>query len=145
MKKFLLFLLITSSLFSETFFTLDNVKDLRIYMSSSTNFLNKDKQATIKERVKDRLQKAGFIFGKNDATTFMLKVEAIEILDTNAIYVEIGLGEEVKTLRDGDVYSFAFTYLANDFIDSQEPYKDTLESIDFLLSQFIEAHKIDNE
>lgn len=145
MKKLILFLLITSSLFSETFFTLDNVKDIRIYMSSSADFLDKNKQASIEEIVKERLQKAGFAFGKKDAITFMLKIEAIQTLDTHAIYIEIGLGEEVKTLRDGDVYSFAFTYLANDFINSDDPYAETLESIDFLITQFIDSHKIDNE
>lgn len=145
MKKLILFLLLTSSLFSESFFTLDSVKDLRIYISSSADFLDKEKQSNIKDIVKERLLKAGFVFGENDAITFMLKIEAIEIADAQAIYVEIGLGEEVKTLRDGDNYSFAFTYLANDFIDSKDPYIDTLESIEFLMSQFIESHKIDNE
>lgn len=145
MKKLILFLIITTSLFSDTFYTLDNIKNLRMYMTTSTNFLDKEKIAKIENIAKERLLDSGFVFEGDDAATFMVKIEAVEVLDTQAIYVEIGIGEEVKTLRDGDIYSFAFTYLANDFINSDDPYTDTLESLDLLISQFIEAHKLDNE
>ncbi|EQB35409.1 hypothetical protein M947_09000 [Sulfurimonas hongkongensis] len=145
MKKFILFLIITSSLLGDTFYTLDNIKNLRMYMTTSTNFLGKEKIADIEEIAKKRLLNAGFVFDGDDSATFMIKIEAVEIEDTQAIYVEIGIGEEVKTLREGDVYSFAFTYLANDLIESDDPYSDILESLDFLMSQFIEAYKIDNE
>ncbi|MDD2449296.1 MAG: hypothetical protein PHS42_08565 [Sulfurimonas sp.] len=145
MKKFILFLFLASSLFSDTFYTLDNIKNIRMYSTTSTTFLDKQKIAEIEEFAKKRLLEAGFIFDGDDSATFMVKIEAIEIQDTHAIYIEIGVGEEVKTLREGDIYSFAFTYLVNDLIESDDPYTDTLESLDFLISQFIEAYKADNE
>lgn len=116
-----------------------------MYSTTSTTFLDKQKIAEIEEFAKKRLLEAGFIFDGDDSATFMIKIEAIEIQDTHAIYIEIGVGEEVKTLREGDIYSFAFTYLVNDLIESDDPYTDTLESLDFLISQFIEAYKADNE
>jgi len=145
MKKLILFLLITSSLFSDTFYTLDNIKNLRMFTTTSTNFLDKEKIAKIEDIAKDRLIKAGFVFDGNDSATFMIKIEALEIEDAQAIYVEIGIGEEVKTLREGDVYSFAFTYLANDLVESDDPCTDIQESLDFLISQFLELYKKDNE
>ncbi|MCK9491080.1 MAG: hypothetical protein M0Q24_03235 [Sulfurimonas sp.] len=145
MKRIILFLLITSSLFADTFYTLDNIKNLRMYTTTSTNFLGKQKITEIENIAKEKLLNAGFIFDGNDSATFMIKIEAIEIQELQAIYVEIGVGEEVKTLRDGDIYSFAFTYLANDLIESDDPYIDILESLDFLISQFLEAYKLDNE
>jgi len=145
MKKFILFLFLASSLFSDTFYTLDNIKNIRMYSTTSTTFLDKQKIAEIEEFAKKRLLEAGFVFDGDDSATFMVKIEAIEIQDTHAIYIEIGVGEEVKTLREGDIYSFAFTYLVNDLIESDDPYTDTLESLDFLISQFIEAYKADNE
>jgi len=145
MKKLILFLIITTSLFSDTFYTLDNIKNLRMYTTTSTNFLDKQKIAKIENIAKERLIKAGFVLDGNDSATFMIKIEAVEIEDIQAIYVEIGIGEEVKTLRDDDVYSFAFTYLANDLVESDDPFADILESLDFLISQFLELYKIDNE
>jgi hypothetical protein len=145
MKKIILFFIITTSLFSNTFYTLDNIKNLRMFTTTSTNFLDKQKISKIENIAKEKLINAGFVFGGDDSATFMIKIEAIEIADVQAIYVEIGIGEEVKTLREGDVYSFAFTYLANDLVESDDPYTDILESLDFLISQFLELYKIDND
>ena len=114
-------------------------------MSASTDIITLEEKAAIKENIKKRLKTAGFIFGETDATTFMVKIETVEVEESNAIYIQIGLGEEVKTARQGNIYTFAFTYLANDFIDSDEPYQDTMESVNFLISQFIESYKDDNE
>ncbi len=61
------------------------------------------------------------------------------------IYIQLGLGEEVLTTRPGEIHTFAFTYLQNDFIESDEALQDTKESVDFLISQFLEAYQDDNE
>ncbi|WP_321777879.1 hypothetical protein [Sulfurimonas sp.] len=146
MFKLLFISLITySSLFSASFFTLDNLGSLKIYTSLKVDYLSVKQKDEIKKLLHAKLQKAGFSFDNTDPTTFMLKIEAIEVDESQVIYVQIALGEDVQTLRKGNIKSFAFTYVANDFIDSEEPYVDTLESINFLLSEFIEAYKDDNE
>nr|WP_321268381.1 hypothetical protein [uncultured Sulfurimonas sp.] len=146
MKKLLIiFLLLTTSVFAESFYTLDKVKDLRMYMSLNADFLSVEQRKSIEESATSKLKKAGFVFGKTDAAIFMINVESVEVEESHAIYIQVGLGEEVLTPRSPKVYSFAFTYLANDFVDSDEPYTDTLESVNFLVSQFIESHKEDNE
>jgi hypothetical protein len=144
-KKTILLLLISSSLFAGSFFTLDNVKSLRIYMSAKTDIINPEQKDALKDKVMKKLQSAGFTFGKVDATTFMIKIETLEVDDSNAIYVQIALGEEVTTSRLGNIKSFAFTYMANDFIESEEPYQDITESLEFLISEFLESYKDDNE
>lgn len=145
MKKITLFLLVCSSLFSQSFYTLDNVKSLSLYMPNKATYMDKEQKQSLKNSVIKRLEDAGFIFGKTDATTFILKIESINVEDTEVIYIQLGLAEEVLTPRPGKIHTFAFTYLANDFIDSDEPLKDTLESVDFLISEFLEAYKDDNE
>ncbi|WP_324170890.1 hypothetical protein [Sulfurimonas sp.] len=140
-----IFLITFTSLFSASFFTLDNVGPLNIYVSLKVNYLNKAQKDEIQNILSSELKKAGFTFVGDDPTTFMLKIEAIEVNDTQIIYTQIALGENIKTLRKGNISGYAFTYVANDFIDSDEPYADTLESVRFLLSEFIEAHKDDNE
>lgn len=145
MKKIILLLSICASLFSQSFYTLDNVKSLSLYMPNSAKYMNKKQKNTLKNSVIKKLKDAGFVFGKTDATTFMLKIDSINVEDTEVIYIQLGLGEEVLTPRPGKIHSFAFTYLENDFIDSDEPIQDTIESVDFLISQFLEAYKDDNE
>lgn len=145
MKKIILFLLVCSSLFSQSFYTLDNVKSLSLYMPNKATYMDKEQKQNLKDSVIKRLKDAGFVFGKTDATTFVLKIESINVEDTEVIYIQLGLAEEVLTQRPGKVYSFAFTYLENDFMESDEPIQDTIESVDFLISQFLEAYKDDNE
>jgi len=145
MKKIILFLLIYSSLFSQSFYTLDNVKSLSLYMPNKASFMNKEQKDSLKKSVIQKLKKAGFVFGKTDATTFIVKIDSINVDDTEVIHVQIGLAEEVLTFRPGNVHTFAYTYLANDFIESDEPILDTIESVDFLISEFLESYKDDNE
>jgi len=145
MKKLLLLLLTYGTLFSASFYTLDNVKSLNLYVANQADFMDKKQKNEIKKNLKIRLQKAGFIFGETDSITFMLKIEAIDVDDTQVINVQIGLAEEVITSRKASIETFAFTYLANDFIESDEPYIDTVESINFLVSEFINAYRDDNE
>jgi len=144
-KKIILFLLVYSSLFSKSFYTLDNVKSLSLYMPNKVGYMTKEQKKNLKESVIQKLKKAGFVFGEIDATTFMVKIESINVNDTEVIYIQIGLGEEVLTSRPGNIHSFAFTYLANDFIESDEPIQDTVESVNFLISEFLESYKDDNE
>jgi len=113
-------------------------------MPNKVGFMSKEEKSKLKESVLERLREAGFVFGKTDSTTIMIKIESIRVNDTEVIHVQLGLGEEVLTHRPGNVHTFALTYLATDFMESDEPIKDTIESVDTLLSEFLEAYKEDN-
>lgn len=145
MKKLLLALLFSSSLFSASLYTLDNVHSLNLYFASKAEFLTQENKAEIKSMITQKLEKAGFVFGETDAYIFVVKVDAIEIEGTQAIHLEVGLGEEVVTKRKDKVETFAYTYLSDKFIEGYDPYKDTLESLTVLIDEFTDAHKDDNE
>ena len=59
------------------------------------------------------------------------------------VKVALIMGEEVKRLDDGEVV-FAFTYLNVDMIEVDEDF-DILESVDFLLEEFKDQYREDNE
>ena len=145
MKKLLFILLASCQLFATSFYTLDNVSSLSIYMKVKASFITPDKTTKIKTIVTEKLKKEGFVFGKVDARTLMVQIEAIEIEDSQAIYIQIGLAEDVITKRKDNVETFAFTYLADKFIEGYDPYKDTVETVENLIDGFIDAHKDDNE
>jgi hypothetical protein len=145
MKKILLALLLSSSLYSASLYTLDNVHSLNLYFASEAGFLSQDKKATLKNMITDKLTKAGFALGETDASIFVVKIDAKEVQGTQVIYLEVGLGEEVKTKRKEEIETFAYTYLANKFTKSDDPYKVTLDSLTLLVDEFIKAQKDDNE
>lgn len=138
-------MLLSSSLFSASLYTLDNVHSLNLYFASKADFLSKDKSEILKNMITKKLKKAGFVFGKTDAYIFVVKIDSIEIEGSQAIHLEIGLGEEVTTKRKDKIETFAYTYLASRFIEGYDPYEDTLEYLTLLVDEFIDAHKDDNE
>ena len=84
--------------------------------------------------------------GETDASIFVVKINSLKIEGTQAIHLEVGLGEEVTTKRKDKIGTFAYTYLESKFIKgSSDPYKNTLEALSVLVDAFISAHKEDNE
>lgn len=145
MIKLLLILCFSTLLFSKSLYTLDGVRNLNFYLVNKTDFLSSSNKQEIEKIIKDELIKNGFIFGKPDATLFLVSINAKEINDSFAINIEIGLAEDVTTHRKGNIKTLAHTYLASELIESDRPYEDTVETIKLLLTQFLEAHKDDNE
>lgn len=145
MKKLLLALLLSSSLYCSSLYTLDNVHSLNLYFASEAGFLTKEKKASIKDMLTEKLTKVGFTLGETDAAIFVVKVDSREVNTTQVIHLEVGLGEEVRTKRKDDIETFAYTYLANKFIKSNDPYKATIDALTVLVDEFIKAQKDDNE
>ncbi len=145
MKKILFFILLSTQIFAESFYTLDNVKNLNLYLDLRADFFDSAKKQKLKEDLTDTLEEAGFVFGKTDAQILVVKVKSIAVEESVAISLQVGLGEDVVTHREGAVETFAYTYLANKLIEGYDPYADTLESLNGLIHDFIDAYKDDNE
>lgn len=145
MKKFVLTILLSSGLFAQSYYTLDNVDSLRLYFSNEAEFLAPTQADVIKQTIKKKLENAGFIFGETDAAILVVKIESIEIEGSDAINVEVKLGEDVITNRKDNIETFAYTYAEHQLFEGFDPYEDTLEALSHLVDDFIEAHKDDNE
>ena len=145
MKKLLLLLTLTLSLSASLPYTLENLKDLRIYVINKSDFIDKTHEADLVLAVTKKLIKAGFSIDTVDSPTFLLSIESTKIGTTYVINTSIAVGEEVITKRSEAVQTLAFTYHANDFMESKEPLADTVESVHFLLDNFLEAHSDDQE
>jgi hypothetical protein len=145
MKKLLFLLALSSFLFASQPFTLENLDNLRIYFVNKAPFLDKELEQRIKDKVTSKLQAQAIHMNSIDASTLILKVEAIKLETNYVINTQLAIAEEVITKRKEDVQTFAFTYHLNDFFDTKEPRIDTLESFEFLLEEFLDLYKEDNE
>ena len=145
MKKLLFLLIFSSSLFASQPFTLENLNNLRIYFVNKAPFLDKELEQRIKDKVTSKLQAQGIRMNRVDASTLMLKIEAIKLQTNYVINTQIAIAEEVITKRKEDVGTFAYTYHLNDLFDTKEPRIDTMESFEFLLEEFLDLYKEDNE
>jgi hypothetical protein len=77
----------------------------------------------------------------------MCSLEEIAGDETYYIYIKLALGEEVRTFRATGDETFALTFEATDFIetDADTMHDDILESVDYVLGEFSELYKDDNE
>lgn len=145
MKKLFLAILLSSSLNCASLYTLDHVHSLNLYFASEAGFLDQEKKAALKNMITEKLTKAGFVLGETDASIFVVKIDALSTQETQAIHIEVGLGEEVIAKRKEKVQTFAYTYLENKFIKTQDPYTQTFTLLATLVDAFVKSHKEDNE
>lgn len=139
-------MILSTSLFSaSSFFTLDYVKNLSFYYAGNNDFISKAQAKQLKVDVTKKLKKAGFVFGQTDALIFVVKINALSVEKTYVINIEISLDEDVITNREENVEAFALTYLDQKMIKSEQPYKDSIKTLDAMIDKFIVLHKDDNE
>ena len=142
-----LLLLCNIYLFGAGFWTLTGLEKANIYVVNEVAYLDAKTVSTGKVKMTEMLHKIGIKTNQRDSPTLMLSMKEIEDDNNHYIFIQLALGEEVKTFREDETATFALTYEVNDFIevDSEELDSGVLESIDFLLSQFVEQFKDDQE
>ena len=147
MKYITILVFVTSHLLGAGFWTLTGITKANIYVKNEISYLKQETIITAKERMNSTLLKNGINTQEQDAPTLMLELEDIEEDETHYVYLKLALGEEVKTYREDKTETFALTYLGTDFIDIDVSDLDNevLESLDFLLLQFIEQFEEDKE
>ena len=145
MRKLFLILSLCSLMFAESIFTLENTNNLKIYFANETDFITPKQALFIKKTAEEKLKTAGIELNKTDASTFMVKIQAIDMIESFVVLVHVAIGEEVITKRKGDIRTFAWTYYKTDLIDTKEPYKETLESVNYLVNNFVESYLGDME
>ncbi|MBT5935961.1 hypothetical protein [Sulfurimonas sp.] len=143
--RYLIILLFINSLYGVGFWTLTNVTKANIYIANKVVYLKPETIQSITHKVKTTLEKNNIKTGLQDSPTLIISIEEIEEEETHYVYIKFDLGEEVKTYRKDSTQTYALTYTSSEFIDvdTSELDADIMESIDSLLSQFIEQYKDD--
>lgn len=145
MKKLFLLLIVSLSLFAAPPFTLENLKNLRVYVINKSDFIDKKQEELLKESVAKKLTAAGIVLNAVDSSTFMIKIESEQIGAVYVVNVGIAVGEEIITKRQNATQTLAFTYHETDFFQSKEPLVETFESVNFLVDDFIDLYNEDKE
>ncbi len=145
--KFLLILLLSYTLQAAGFWTLSGLEKANVYVSNGLTTLKGETLKKIKTKMRESLHSNGIKTEQKDSATLMISLQEIVDEESYFIYVKLALGEEVQTFRADESATFALTYDANDFIetDKEDLDKEVLESVDFLLSKFSEQFEDDKE
>jgi len=145
--KILLALIVALSLNAAGFWTLTGVEKANVYVQNQLSIVKPETIEKIKAKMTQTLKQNAIATEQQDSPTLMCSLEEISGDETYYIYIKLALGEEVQTFRAVKTATFALTFEATDFIetDAETMESDILESVDFLLSQFTELYKDDNE
>jgi len=141
----LLSLCFVSSLHASGPFTLSNIERIHIFVKNDSELFDDKDVEELRRRLSKLVQTLGVKAEGRDAPTLMLKIESISDKKKHYLHVKLALGEDIITKRKSSTRVFALTYDASDFIESEEPKKDLLESVEFLTDEFISHFKEDNE
>lgn len=147
-KATLLFLalFLSSALSASGFFTLSQIKPTHVFVMNTSNLLNKEDVAEIKEMLTEFVVSLGMKPEQRDTPTLMVKISSITADKKHFIHIKLAVGEDVITTRKGGVKSFALTYDSSDFIQSdKDPKDDILDSIEYLTDEFASHYSEDNE
>jgi hypothetical protein len=126
-------------------FTLSDIERIHIFVKNDSELFDDKDVEQLKEKLSKLVQTLRLKAEGRDAPTLMLKIESISDQKKHYLHVKLALGEDIITKRKGDTRTFALTYDASDFIESEEPKKDLFESVEFLTDEFISHFKDDNE
>ena len=145
--KILLIFITALTLNAAGFWTLTGVEKANIFVQNQLSIVKPSTLEQIKVKMQKMLKENSILTNQQDSPTLMCSLEEINADESYYIYIKLALGEEVRTFRKKNTETFALTFEATDFIetDADAMDADILESVDFLLSQFSDLHQDDNE
>ena len=146
MKKFILILLLSSFSFALTVtpYSLEGLKEVKVRISDKSRLLTRDVKQKIKQDIIKKLQDIGIKTTTELYSKFIIKIKSIKIADTYVLNISLFIVEDVLLVADKENIKMAITYKKDDFFDSENLKVDILESIDYLVSDFLEQYKDEN-
>ena len=126
-------------------FTLTNLSCANTFVKNDSDLLDKEDTAKIKGILNGAVEKIGIKTNGRDCATLMVKVESLTMEGHHALHIKLAVGEDLPTYRKEEVGTFGLSYDSADFIESENPKSDVLESVQFLADEFVAHFKEDNE
>jgi hypothetical protein len=145
--RYIILFFLTLNLYGAGFWTLTGLTKANVYVQNDIAYLKPETLTKIKTKVNATLKGAKIVTKQQDAPTLMVALQELSNEEAHYVYVKLAVGEEVQTFREDKSATFALTYDSSDFIetDDEDLDNDVLESVDFLLSQFLEQYEDDKE
>ena len=131
-------------LFAQTPFILTGLKKVYPMVEINTKKLDPALKEPILKRLKAMTKELGINTEGYSHRPLVIQITTHTVNDTLVYKTSLIMGEEVRRLDDNEEV-FAITYQMNDAIEPDNVKEDVLESVDFLLDQFSDQYKEDNE
>ena len=144
MKKILLIICLNIFAFALTPFSLEGLEETKVKISDKGKLLSKMEKKELTNKVIKELEKTGLKTDTKLYSKIILKVKSLKSKSKDIIFISLFVIEDVRMLNDIENIKMAITYKMDDFIDSTDPKEDIVESIEYLVSEFIDQYKDEN-
>ncbi|PLY08455.1 MAG: hypothetical protein C0625_02370 [Arcobacter sp.] len=146
MKKLFLLIFIISYSFAITPYSLENLKEVNLKVLNKRETISKELEKRIENKIKEEFQKLEIKTESKNFSNLLVKIKIDKIKDINFVRTSLIITEDVIPLRDKNLEAIAITYKVEDSFEAEELEKDIYESIiDYLLEEFIEQYKEEND
>jgi hypothetical protein len=136
---------ISSTLYASGPFTLTDLECVDISVKNKTEIFDDNDIKKIKTILQNSLKKTTLKLNHIDCPSLRITLEAIDDEPNYYLYTRLALREEVPTNRKNNTPTFALTYNAANFIESETIHEDVLQSVKRLIYDFIVHLNSDNE
>jgi hypothetical protein len=141
---FLTFFIFSSGLFALTPFSLESLSSVNFKILNKNKALDEKTYIQLSKKIEEKLHDAGIQTQSKSFANLLLKIQSIKLDKTTVYNVSLTLVEDVSIPRDEEVKAIAITFSKSDFFETTSPKEELLESIDFLLDDFLTQHKEEN-
>ncbi len=143
-KLFLLTLVFPMLLLAQTPFILTDIKKVYPMVEINTKEVPQSFKSDFLAKLKQMTKKLNIDTTGYSQRPLVIQISTSSVGDTLVYKTVLMMGEEVKRLDDGEEV-FAITYQMSDKIEPDNLKEELYESVDFLLEQFADQYKEDNE
>lgn len=144
MKILVLSLILFYNAFAITPFSLENISSVNVKILNKQKLLSEKKEEELTKKIEKRLNQAGIKTDSKSFSNFLIKVKGVEIADETVCLITLFLVEDVLITRQNPTKAIATTYSKDDFFQTDSPEDDIVESIEFLLEEFISQYQEEN-
>jgi len=146
MKHLILTLLLISSTFALSPFSLEGVKNVNIKLFDKSKLLSKEFKEKVVSKVQKEFIKVGIKTQSEEFSNFIVKIEAVKIQKKYVVNTSIFLAEDIIPSRNKSLESLGITYQKSDFFETEDLEVDIYESIvEYLLFDMLEQFRDENE
>jgi hypothetical protein len=140
MKKILLILCINIFAFALTPFSLEGLHEAKVKISDKGKLLTKIEKKQLTAKIILKLQKTGLKTDTKLYSKIIIKVKSLKLKSKSIILISLFVIEDVRMLNDIENIKMAITYKMDDFFEAEDLKEDVTESIEYLVSEFIEQY-----
>lgn len=136
---------IQTALFAISPFSLEELRGVNITVLNKSGLLEESLAKEIEKKIAFKLLPLGIESSSKQFSNFLIKLDLIKSSTPNICHVTLSLIENGTFKRTKPIDALAISYTKNDLFECVDVQKEIVESIDFLVDEFIEQYKEENK